>query len=103
MRELQRVDRAAPRSADVRAERDLCVRALFAATRPVRVWFADAAGAPRGETTSGTSGTVPPRGPACARKGEALHLVVEGAADADASGTPGTAAVSARAVLFAAP
>lgn len=92
MRELLRVERAAPRSPDVLAPRDLCVRALFAASGPVRAWFSDAGGAPRGEVTTATSGAVPPRGPACARKGESLHLVIESDASA-----------AARAVIFAAP
>ena len=92
MRELQRVEQAAPRSPDVRAERDLCVRAVFAASSPVKAWFADQAGAARGEVSTGASGTVPPRGPACMKKGESVHLVVEG------EGSP-----SARAVVFAAP
>ena len=97
MRELLRVDRAAPRSLEVRADRDLCVRAVFAAARPVRAWFADAAGATRGEVAAGIAGTVPPRGPVCATKGESLHLVVE-----SGEGTS-TASVSARAIIFAAP
>ena len=92
MRELLRVEQAAPRSADVRGERDLCVRAVFAASAPVKAWFADQAGAARGEVATATSGTVPPRGPACLKKGESLHLIVEGEGP-----------VSARAVLFAAP
>jgi hypothetical protein len=99
MREALRVEHAAPRSPDVRAERDLCVRASFAASVPVRAWFADESGAPRGETTSATSGTVPPRGPVCAKKGEALHIVVERAASDEAR----SSAPSARAVIFAAP
>ena len=94
MREMLRVERAAPRSPDVRADRDLCVRALFAASRPVRAWFADEAGNARGEVAAGASGAIPPRGPACAKKGESLHLVVEGEGAGD---------VAARAVLFAAP
>ena len=99
MREALRVEHAAPRSPDVRADRDLCVRASFAAAGPVRAWFADESGAPRGEITSATSGTVPPRGPVCAKKGESLHLVVESAASDEArSSSP-----SARAVIFAAP
>jgi hypothetical protein len=92
MREALRVEHASPRSPDVRADRDLCVRALFAASRPVRAWFADEAGAARGEVAIGVSGSVPPRGPACVKKGESLHLVVEGEGP-----------VAARAVLFAAP
>ena len=92
MRELLRVEQAAPRSADVRGERDLCVRVVFAASAPVKAWFADQTGAARGEVATATSGTVPPRGPACLKKGESLHLVVE------AEGP-----VRARAVLFAAP
>jgi hypothetical protein len=99
MREALRVEQAAPRSPDVRAERDLCVRASFSASVPVRAWFADESGTPRGETTSATSGTVPPRGPVCAKKGEALHIVVERAASDEAR----SSAPSARAVIFAAP
>lgn len=85
------MEQASPRSPDVRADRDLCLRAVFAATKPVRAWFADASGAPRGEIASGATGTVPPRGPVCAKKGEALHLVID------------TTEGSARAVIFAAP
>ncbi|MDB5214110.1 MAG: hypothetical protein JWO86_2037 [Myxococcaceae bacterium] len=96
MREALRVDHAAPRSPDVRADRDVCLRASFAATAPVRAWFADQSGAARGETTTGASGMVAPRGPVCARKGEALHLVVESAE----GGAPVT---NVRAVIFAAP
>jgi len=92
MREALRVEQAAPRSPDVRADRDLCVRAIFAASAPARAWFADQSGTARGEVTSAASGTVPPRGPACAKKGESLHLVVEG-----------DGPLTARAVLFAAP
>ena len=93
MREVLRVERAVPRSPDVRADRDLCVRALFAASGPVRAWFADEAGSVRGDVTTGASGAVPPRGPVCAKKGESLHLVVESE----------EGPVAARAVLFAAP
>lgn len=98
MREIARFERAAPRSPDVRADRDLCVRAFLAAPSPVRAYFADASGAARGETTIGASGAVPPRGPACARKGEALHLVVETSTPAAPHTEP-----AARAVIFAAP
>jgi hypothetical protein len=99
MRERLRVERVAPRSADLRAGEALCVRALFAATGPVRAWFADASGDRRGEIAAAASGAVPPRGPACAKKGEALHLVVEGASGEDA----GAPAAAVRAVIFAAP
>lgn len=98
MHELLRVERAAPRSADVRAERDLCLRATFAASSPVRAWFADAAGATSGDPAVGSSGIVPPRGPVCTKKGDVLHLVVESAG----AGAP-AAEVTARAVIFAAP
>jgi hypothetical protein len=93
MREALRLEHASPRSPDIRAERDLCLRAVFAAPRPARAWFADESGAARGEITSSATGTgtAPPRGPACAKKGEALHLVVE------------TSEPPARAVIFAAP
>lgn len=99
MREALRVEHAAPRSPDVRADRDVCVRASFAASKPVRAWFADDSGAARGEATTAASGTVPPRGPVCAKKGEALHLVVEGLAQDDG----GSPAPTARAVIFASP
>lgn len=92
MREALRVPAAAPRSSDLRADKDTCLRAVFAASSPVRARFADESGAPRGDTTNASSGTVPPRGPVCAKKGEALHLVIES-----------DAPVGARAVIFAAP
>jgi hypothetical protein len=96
MREALRVEHATPRSPEVRAERDLCVRATFAASGPVRAWFADQAGAARGDVATGVSGVVPPRGPACVKKGESVHLVIEGEA-------PASSALAARAVVFAAP
>ncbi len=98
MREAMRVDQAVPRTPDLRADHDTCVRATFAASRPVRAWFADASGTPRGDTTTAASGTVPPRGPVCAKKGDVVHLVIE-----DAPAPPSTAALSARAVIFASP
>jgi hypothetical protein len=111
MRERLRSEHAAPRSEELRAERDLCVRALYTATRPVRVWFADESGQQRGELASGTGGAVPPRGPVCVRKGEALRLVVEGALPASGPGAdravgaePGKPAEpAARTIIFAAP
>ena len=99
MREALRVEQAAPRSPDVRADRDACLRATFAASRPVRAWFADASGAARGETTTAASGTVPPRGPVCAKRGEPIHLVIEDATPDPARST----APTARAVIFASP
>lgn len=95
MREVLRADRAAPRSPEVKADRDLCVRALFAATATVRIAFVDATGSARGEATTAASGSVPPRGPVCIKKGEAIHLVVEGVA--------GRGDAATRAVVFAAP
>ncbi|MDB4937335.1 MAG: hypothetical protein JWP87_4307 [Labilithrix sp.] len=92
MREALRVEHAAPRSADVRADKDLCLRAVFAAASAVRASFADESGAARGDATTSASGVVPPRGPVCVKKGEAMHLVVEG-----------EGASTARAVIFAAP
>jgi hypothetical protein len=101
MREAMRVDQAAPRSPDVRADHDTCVRATFAASRSVRAWFADASGAPRGDATTAASGTVPPRGPVCAKKGEVVHLVIEDApAPPSSTSSP---ALSARAVIFTSP
>lgn len=96
MREALRVPTTSTRSADLRADKDLCVRAVFAAARPVRASFVDESGAPRGEAAVGASGSVPPRGPVCVKKGEALHLVVDGA-------EPSAPAAPARAVVFAAP
>jgi hypothetical protein len=95
MREALRAAAASPRSPDVRADKDLCLRAVFASSVPVRAAFADESGAARGDATTATSGTVPPRGPVCVKKGEVLHLVLESAA-----GIPST---TARAVIFAAP
>ncbi len=95
MREVLRIDTAASRPGDVhevRADRDTCVRATFAATAVVRGSFADAAGLVRGEVTTASAGVIPARGPACMKKGEALRLVV-----ADARGA------TVRAVIFAAP
>ena len=46
MRETLRIDHAAPRSPDVPAEREVCLRAVFAADTAVRAWFADAHGEP---------------------------------------------------------
>lgn len=128
MRELLRVERAAPRSADVRADRDLCLRAVFAASGPARAWFADASGEVRGEVTSsagagnasgapsagasgaGGLGTAPPRGPACVKMGESIHLVVTSGEQRDAGSDAMPAGLDARAgcfdaraVIFAAP
>ncbi len=92
MREALRTGATFPRSPDVRADKDLCLRAVFASSAAARAWFADESGVARGEATAGASGTVPPRGPVCVKRGEAIHLVVES--------TPGS---TARAVIFAAP
>lgn len=121
MRELLRVERAVPRSAEVRADRDLCLRAVFAASGPARAWFAEPSGAVRGDVTAasgaagaagvagvpGVAGTVPPRGPACVKKGESLHLVVASGDPRDAGSDAGRdvrdTRFEARAVIFAAP
>lgn len=75
---------------EVKPDRDTCVRAAIAATKPVKAFFADAKGAPRGDAFDGTEGVVPPNGPACVKRGDVVRLIVEGDA-------------SARAVVFAAP
>jgi len=93
MREALRLPLAAQGAAQVSAERDTCVRAVFAASAPVKVSLVDASGTVRGTTTNGTAGLVPPNGPACIRRGEALRLVFEG--------PPPDATV--RAVVFVAP
>lgn len=95
MREALRAGAVAPRSPEVRAEKDVCLRAVFASSAAVRASFADESGAMRGEPSTGASGTVPPRGPVCVRKGEALHLVLES--------VERSAAPHGRAVIFAAP
>lgn len=94
MRETIRVSEAATTPIELDAKNgDACYRALVAASSPVRVraWFEDDKRVRRGEVAS-AAGLVPPRGPACARKGEKLRLLVE----AD----PGTVA---RAVVWQAP
>lgn len=78
---------------------DGCFRASFAASAPVRAGFVDDSGAPRGAESTGMASLVPPRGPACARKGEALRLVIERLADAGAPDTP----IAARAVVWRSP
>jgi hypothetical protein len=95
MREVARAPEAAARPVEIRAtQRDICIRAAFATSRPARVWIEDGSRAPRGEITPATTaGLAPPRGPACALKGETLRLVVE------ANGEP----IVARAVVFEAP
>jgi hypothetical protein len=93
MRVAMRLEKTAPRSDELRAERDLCVRAAFAASAVVRVSFVDASGARRGEAAPSTGGMVPPQGPLCVKKGEALRVVVDGAAPD----------VVVRAVVLAAP
>ncbi len=93
MREALRVgDATKPSVLEVRTT-DTCFRAVVAASAPVRAWFEDDAHATRGAELSGTSGLVPPRGPACARKGETLRLVVE----------PASPSIIARAVVWQAP
>lgn len=80
MRVAMRFAKAAPRSDEIREGGDTCLRAAFAASAPVLVWFEDASGTRRGDAATGASSMVPPQGPACAKKGEALRLVVDGAA-----------------------
>jgi hypothetical protein len=94
MREVLRVEAAATtRSSELKATTDACYRAVVAASVPVRAWFEDDAHATRGEIASSTSVLVPPRGPACARKGETLRLVVD----------PTTPKAIARAVVWQSP
>lgn len=76
MREASRIEELAA-APSITADRDACYRVRFAAGREVTATLRDATGAARGETTTGGIGWVPPRGPACARKGETLRLVVE--------------------------
>jgi len=78
---------------------DTCYRAALASSAPVRAWFEDDKHSERGEpVTTTTNGLVPPRGPACARKGEVLKLIVRPvvAAGGAAAGAP----VIARAIVW---
>ena len=98
MREIARWERVMPRALDakdlsVKADRETCVRVAFAASASVRVRLETTTGDKRGEPTSGTDGLLPPQGPVCLVRGEAVRMVVE-AADP---------AVTVRAVVFAAP
>ena len=93
MREVVRSEDATkPTPVELRAA-DACLRAVVAASVPVQAWFEDEKHAKRGAELSGASGLVPPRGPACARKGETLRLVV----------APQAADTIARAVIWQAP
>ncbi len=95
MREVQRVEDAS-RPIEIRApaDRDVCVRAIVAASRPVRAWLEDDTKAPRGDVApAATTGLVPPKGPACARRGEVLRLVLDRGAEP----------IVARAVVWQAP
>ena len=84
MREAQRVADAS-KPVELRADKDICVRAIFAADRPVKAWMEDESKAPRGDVVEASrSSLVPAKGPACARKGETLRLVIEGATAARA-------------------
>ena len=93
MREVLRVADATTPSVLAAGANDVCFRASVAASTPVRAWFEDEGRVTRGGQLSASTGLVPPRGPACARKGETLRLVV------DAAG----AATIARAVVWQAP
>jgi hypothetical protein len=102
MRELERVEGDAPLRAELPAAVDLCVRAVFAASSPVRARLTDASGAVRGEAVvERPSGAVPVGGPACARKGESLRLEIEAAGPS--GDAPPAGAVRVRAIVFAAP
>jgi hypothetical protein len=61
---------------------DRCLRVVFAASSPVHARLVDGTGAKRGDEAEGTTGVVPPRGPACAKKGEQMRFVVEAEPDA---------------------
>jgi hypothetical protein len=93
MREVLRVSDASRPIELPPRDRDACYRVAVAASHPIRARIEDATKTPRGDATpSATSTFVPLRGPACAKKGEVLRLVV----DAE----PGTIA---RAVVWQAP
>jgi hypothetical protein len=93
MREVLRSADATKPSILAPSSADVCFRAVVAASTPIRAWFEDETHAARGGELSGAMGLVPPRGPACARRGEKLRLVVE----------PASMSLTARAVVFQAP
>ncbi len=95
MREVQRVaDASRPIELRAPTDRDVCVRAIYAASRPVRAWIEDDGKTPRGDVApAAATGLVPPKGPACARRGERLRLVIDGGSDP----------IVARAVVWQAP
>jgi len=76
---LERSDATSWNTLELReAERDVCLRAVFWSAEPLELAFVDATKLPRGDATHGAAGAVglvPPRGPACMRKGETLRLV----------------------------
>jgi hypothetical protein len=92
MREVLRAPEAGKPS-ELKASSDTCFRAVVAASGPARAWFEDESKVARGEIAL-AAGLVPPRGPACARKGETLRLIVE---------PTGGASRVARAVVWQAP
>jgi len=77
MREVLRTADATTGAILAAGASDACFRAVIASSAPVQARFEDSAGAIRGAPLSGAPGMVPPRGPACARRGETLRLVVE--------------------------
>jgi hypothetical protein len=93
MREVQRVPDATQPTVLASGNADVCFRAAVAANVTVRAWFEDETRSARGGELTAVRGLVPPRGPACARRGEKLRLVVE----------PSNAGVTARAVVWQAP
>jgi hypothetical protein len=91
------ITRLAPTS-EIAASTDQCLRATFASSRPVRAAFVDETGAQRGDAASATSGTVPPQGPMCMKKGERVRVVFRASDEIGASES-----VIVRIVVFSAP
>jgi hypothetical protein len=96
MREVRRLEWPNASGARITAEHDACFRAAFEAASTIDIAFVDERGEPRSEAARGEHGLVPPRGPVCVKKGEAIEL---------APSTPSRAAsrVLVRAVIWAAP
>jgi hypothetical protein len=108
MRETQRVGEAAGKPTDLESKTaDTCFRAALAANVPVRAWFEDEKHSERGEQTTlseaAKSGLVPPKGPACARKGETLKLMVVRASPQSADSAIGRLVIEARAIVWQSP
>ena len=79
MRILAQGEEAAPKRVEVpRVDGDVCVRALFVATTPVKATLQSSTGFTLAETSArAVSGVLGARGPVCVRRGQGLALRFE--------------------------